>query len=250
MRVIICDDDAGMRDHYAELVKLVAQKKEYSVKLDRYETAEQVMFSMEDKNLPPDIALLDVLMPGANGIDLGTQMRRAGYKGSIIYITRSKEHMLPAFDVGATNYVLKGSEYESDRFERVFIKAAEEVEQRKRKYLLLNGITEYRNVEINSILYFEVSKHSCTVHYDKDESFEFMSSLGKIESKLLAFGFIRIHRSYLVRGAAVERYTYKEAFMKNGDVVPIGRKYQADFKEAMEILTDIDASKTKSCDAE
>lgn len=239
MRVAICDDDAAMREHYAELIKLVAIRHGKAVEVDRFESGEQLLFSLADKKDPPDIAFLDIFMPGVDGIDLGTQMRKAGFIGSIIYLTRSKEHMLPAFDVGATNYVIKGDEYGSDRFERVFLKAVIQTEQRRRKYILLNGISEHRNIAIESIRYFEVNRHICIVHYGYDESFEFVSTLGKAESMLLPFGFVRVHKSFLVNCAAVKGYNFKRIVLEDGTEVPIGRKYQDNFRQAMKSFAEI-----------
>jgi len=243
MKVAICDDDSSARGHYTELIKLVADNHGISTTVDCYQKGEQLLFALDDKKDPYDIVFLDIFMPSINGIDVGTQLRKAGFIGSIIYLTRSKEHMLSAFDVGASNYVLKGNEYESDRFERVFIKAMKEVEQRKRKYLLLNGISEHRNIAIDTIRYFEVSKHICIVYYGKGESFEFVSSLGKIENKLLSFGFVRVHRSFLVNCARVKSFTFKQIIMDDDVQIPVGRKHAANFRQTIKDFSEIDISK-------
>lgn len=250
MRVAICDDDAAMREHYAELIKLVAEGHGKTVEVEQFKTGEQLLFSLADKKTPPDIAFLDIFMPGVDGIDLGTQMRKSGFIGSIIYLTRSKDHMLPAFDVGATNYVIKGDEYGSDRFERVFLKAAAQAEQRKRKYILLNGISEHRNIAIESIRYFEVNRHICVVHYGYDESFEFVSTLGKAENMLLPYGFVRVHKSFLVNCAAVRGYNFKRIVLEDGTEVPIGRKYQDNFRQAMNSFADVGLEDVQSGKAE
>lgn len=243
MRVAVCDDDASMREYYTGLIRLIAENRKLSVFIDEYEQAEQLLFALADKKDPPDIAFLDIFMPGENGISLGTQMRKEGFIGSIIYLTRSKEHMLPAFDVGASNYIIKGHEYEDARFERVFLRAADEVKKKKRKYLLLNGISEHRNIAIESIYYFEVNKHICLVHYGAGESFEFISSLGKIENTLLAYQFMRVHKSFLVNCKEVKSYTFKEIVMSNAARVPVGRKYSADFRQLMDDCAEVNLNK-------
>lgn len=239
MRVVICDDDAPMREYYTELIRLIAEQKELSVTIDEYEKAEQLLFALSDKQDPPDIAFLDVFMPGDNGISLGTQMRKAGFIGSIIYLTRSKDHMLPAFDVGASNYIIKGHEYEDNRFEKVFMQAAAQVKKKKEKYLLLNGISEHRNIAIESIYYFEVNKHVCIVHYGADEMFEFISSLGKIENTLLPYRFARVHKSFLVNCSEIKSYTFKEIVMNEGSQIPVGRKYSTEFRQLMDEYAEV-----------
>lgn len=247
MRVAVCDDDANIREHYTEWIKLVAEKEGISVLVDRFEKGSQLLFSMLDKKMEYDIIFLDIFMPGQGGIDLGEELRKGGFVGFIIYLTRSEDYMLPAFDVGASNYIIKGEEYDNDRFEKVLIKTFKKVEDRRRKYILLNSVDEHRNVPIDSIQYFEVSKHICYVHYGKGEVFEFSSSLGKLSTMLVSYNFERAHKSFLVNCAMVKSYTSKELVMKNSDVVPLGRKYSPIVRKKMVDLAEIDAS-TKSPD--
>lgn len=51
--------------------------------------------------------ILDVMMPGRNGIELGHALRDMGFKGKILYLTASEEHAIDAFKVKAYNYLLK-----------------------------------------------------------------------------------------------------------------------------------------------
>lgn len=245
MRVAVCDDDASIREHYTEWIKLVAEKEDVSIAVDRFEKGSQLLFSMLDKKMEYDIIFLDVFMPGQCGIDLGEELRKAEFAGFIIFLTRSDAHMLPAFDVGAANYIIKGEEYDNDRFEKVLLKTFKKVEKRRRKYILLNSVDEHRNIPIESIQYFEVSKHICFAYYGKGEVFEFSSSLGKLSSMLTAYNFERAHKSFLVNCAMVKSYNAKELVMKNGDVVPLGRKYSPIVRQKMVDLAEIDAS-TKS----
>lgn len=239
MRVAICDDDASIRDHYSDLIKLIAEQNDFTVLVDRFEKGAQLLFAMEDKRVIYDIIFLDIFMPGKNGIDLGSSIRKTEHGSFVVYLTRSTDHMLPAFDVGASNYILKGNEFADDRFEKVFLKTVEEVEKRKRKYILLNNIEEHRNVAIDTIKYFEVSRHICIVHYGKDERFEFTSSLGKLENMLMALNFERVHKSFLVNCRKVKSYTVREITMHDDSSIPVGRKYLATFRQAMSDLAEI-----------
>ncbi len=239
MRVSICDDDVSVLDQYSTLIKLIAENNEISIAVDRFEKGSQLLFAMEDKKLVYDIVFLDIFMPGQNGIDLGSQLGASGYGGFIVYLTRSEDHMLSAFDVGAVNYVIKGEAESFSRFEKVFLKVAKQVENRRRKYILLNSIDEYRNIPLDSIQYFEVNRHICFVHYGKGDTFEFSSSLGKLENTLLSFDFERVHRSFLVNCRAVESYTVKEINMSSGAVLPVGRKYSTQFRQAMADLAEV-----------
>ena len=245
MQIAICDDSAEDRAHYTQLIKLMLSKMKLDASIKEFSSAEQLMFSFAENTTPPDIFILDIFMPGVTGISLGRELRAKGYAGLIIYLTRSEEHMIEAFDIGATNYVIKDDPYNTQRLEKVFKKAANEVKKRKRKYVLLNGISEHRNIDIEDISYFEVNKYICIVHYN-NETFEFVSTLTKIENMFASQGFVRIHRSYLVRAKAVATYNYKSVVMDNGDELPIGRNRYAHLVKMVVQSTDYHLSSSNS----
>lgn len=70
---------------------------------------------MEDalKNGFHDAYILDVMMPGMDGIHLGHALRDMGFKGIILYLTSSEEYAIDAFKVKAYNYILKPIEKEN-----------------------------------------------------------------------------------------------------------------------------------------
>lgn len=245
MKIAICDDNAQDREKYADYVSLIAKNAMMDCDVVTYSGAEKLLFSLRDRKDPPDIVLLDILMPTMDGISLGAKMRDGGYTGMIIYLSRSDEYMLPAFDVDAFNYVVKADGVIDERFEQVFLKAVEALRRRKRKCILINGISEHRNIQIDSIDYFEVEKHVIKVHYGNDEVFAFSSTLGRMEELLAPYGFARIHRSFLVRCAAVESFTRDEVVMSGGRTFPLGRKYLGAFREAMAVGADVSFGEAK-----
>lgn len=174
-----------------------------------------------------DIVLLDIHMPRRNGIDVARVLRENGYQGAIIFITRSDEHWRDAFEVKAFNHITKDSQME-DRFIQVFWNALLEVDKRLGKTLLFSLLGETCNIDIDSISHFEVEQHLVRVYYDHNKTFEFISSLTKIES--LLFGnddFMRVHRSALISVAHVEKIDEisKKIIMQNEAEVIVSQKY-------------------------
>ena len=234
MRVAVCDDDDRTRAKYSLLIKAIAEKRGIVLQISEYETGKQLQFALSGPDEPPDIILMDILMPGPNGIEVGKQLRNTGFQGIIIYLSQSPDYMQSAFDVSAFNYLVKAGDVEDEeQLERVFMKAVKKTQLRKRKYILLNGISEHRNLAIDSILYFESLKHVVTVHYDAGESFEFISSLSRVEDALGAYGFIRTHRSYLVNCAMIQRFDFKDIELTDGTVLPVGRKHYSKLKSTV-----------------
>lgn len=234
MRIAICDDDDWSRSYYSDLIKNIAAKRCIQLQISEYENGRQLEFDLDGSSEPPDILLLDVLMPEENGIQVGQRLRLSGYSGIIIYVSQSADFVLPAFDVEAFNYVLKGTEREdSERFKRIFVRAIEKSIRHKKKYILLSGISEHRNLALDSILYFESMRHVITVHYGQDEQFDFISTLSRTEDALAAYGFLRTHRSYLVNSSAIRAFDFKGVKLIDGTELPMGRRHYLEVKQTM-----------------
>jgi DNA-binding NarL/FixJ family response regulator len=57
----------------------------------------------------PDLVVMDIGMPGMNGIQTARHLRKLGYLGKIIFLTvvQDEDYVSTAFAAGATGYVLK-----------------------------------------------------------------------------------------------------------------------------------------------
>jgi two-component system LytT family response regulator len=99
LRVVVCDDELIARKRTARLltelggVEVAGQCASGAEVLEKL-TEEEV-----------DVVVLDINMPGLSGIE--TALRMPEDRPYVIFLTAHPEHALEAFDVGATDYVLK-----------------------------------------------------------------------------------------------------------------------------------------------
>jgi DNA-binding LytR/AlgR family response regulator len=234
LKVAICDDDPKERAVFYEMCKLVKERKKVRIKLKEYENGDAMLFDLEDTHIlnTVDIILLDIHMPGKDGIDAARELRTNGFQGAIIFITGANDRWRDAFDVKAFNYITKDNDME-ERFVKVFWEAIEEAKSRRDRTLLFSSLGETRQIEITTISHFEVDDHLIKVYY-ANERFDFISTLAKIES--LVFGnddFMRVHRSYLVSISHIVKIEDNKITMQNGQVIPLASKYAKDLKAAM-----------------
>ncbi len=158
-----------------------------------------------------------------NGISIAKSIRRAGSNSVIIFFTRFKEAVFDAFDVEALHYLVNGK-ISVAKFDEVFRKAVSRAESRIQASIVLNCAGEQRKIIISQIYYFEVFNRIVTVHY-RDGSFEFYSTLSRLEDSLARRGFVRVHRAYLVSERYIASIKQKEITLLNGTTIPIGGKY-------------------------
>jgi len=107
MRVLLIDDHALVRKGIEELL----QSRGVQVVAAVGSGEEGVRRARE---LPADLILLDVKMPGMNGIDTLKQLRASGVKAPVVMLTMSREDadLSAALRAGAQGYLLKDIEPE------------------------------------------------------------------------------------------------------------------------------------------
>jgi len=215
-----------------KICRRISDRHKFDVEIKGYISGNDLMFDLEDANFSNslDLLLLDITMPGLNGVDVAREARGLGYTGVIIFITASEDYFRDAFDVGAFHYIVKGESMA--HFEEVFLKAVDVLKEMDRKEILLSGWGELRRVAISSIEYFEVVSRNIIVYYE-GKVFEFHGHLKKLEEQLASNGFQRIHRNYLVSLMHIKNMTFHEVVMSNGKTLPVGRTYYSELKEAV-----------------
>lgn len=231
-KIAICDDDPKHLAEYAGLLEEFAQKHHFEITITEYTSGEELLFAWEDKERQADALFLDIHMERTNGLEVANRLRDADCNSEIIFLTRDRDKMLDAFDVSAFHYVMK--EVTSlEKIEQIFVKLINKLENKKKEYITFSCAGENRNILIDSIKYFRVDVRVMSVYYGRDESFEFYSTIGKIENALCAKGFQRIYRSILINTAYVKSATPTEVIMMDGTELPVGRSYWKELKEEL-----------------
>lgn len=103
MRVVICDDQAMIRDGLKLLLNLEHDIEVVGVAADGREAVELAA------RLAPDILLMDLKMPGMNGVEATRQILRQPGQARVLILTTydHDEWLFEALRVGAAGYLLK-----------------------------------------------------------------------------------------------------------------------------------------------
>ncbi len=103
MRILVVDDEAAVRDALRR-----------ALQLDGYEvvvasTGDEALARLERREVDADALVLDVLMPGTDGLEVARRLRRAGSQLPILMLTARDEvdDRVAGLDAGADDYVVK-----------------------------------------------------------------------------------------------------------------------------------------------
>jgi len=236
MRIAICDDDVLHNNFCAEQLKELKETVEFPVLIKQYFSSKELLFEWESPIERAQVLYIGILLEFIDGITAVRQLREMGYRGEVIFVTRSKEHFPAAFDLHAFNYILK-SEMTRERFEKAFLDVTKHILEKDIEDISFTRRGETINILVRDIIYFESNKNVVRVRYN-DEEFEFYSTISKLENVLSEKKFLRIHKSYLVSMGFVSQITKKNIVLKNGEVLPLGKTYYRDIMERLKEMTD------------
>ena len=262
-KALIVDDEAPAR---SELRFLLGQAGAVEVVGEAGSAAEalQLITAIEY-----DILFLDIEMPGLSGLDLAKALAAAKRSPAVVFVTAYSEHALAAFEVAATDYLVKPVGLE--RLRQALARAAmtfgdpaatapivtpssvrprepspgseeggavtgggmriERVAVEKGDRTLLIAATE--------ILYVEAQDDYSRV-YTVEGRYLSGQPLTALEERLEPLGFFRVHRSYLVDLARVREVLPMYGGMlilrlsdEAGTQIPVSRRRAASLKRAL-----------------
>ena len=231
IRILMCDDEPQAVKEYENRIKKIGEKHGFVLSIKSFQNADQLFFYMEDSKAVVDIIFLDISMPGIDGIQAAVNLRKNGYSGEIIFLTKQGDKAIKGYDVQAYHFIVKSDESDTS-FERIFVNLASHIQNKTTEYITFQGIGESRNIAIRDIAYFSVFRRIITVHYG-NETFEFYSSMEKVENVMLEYGFLRVQRSYLVNPDYIRDFTAESITMTDGTVITLSRKNSKQLREAI-----------------
>ena len=118
MRIAIVDDEEEMREAARRyLAKMLAQywsKEAAVVQLDLFDSAEALLERFGKQSY--DLVLLDICVPGLDGMEAAHRLRAESADAGIIFLTTSEDYLMEGYRVFADGYFLKPLGTDDDAF--------------------------------------------------------------------------------------------------------------------------------------
>ncbi len=197
LRVLIVDDEQPARDRLRQLLD----------DADGYEVSGEAANGHDaiSEAAAADIVLLDIRMPGMDGLEAARHINELESPPAIVFTTAYDEYAIEAFDARAVGYVLKPvrrSRLQTalEQAARLSTPAIDAVRDEPRRSICARAHGELKLIPVDEILYFHADQKYVSVeHSDGTDLID--ESLKSLE-KEFADRFVRVHRNAIV---AVDR---------------------------------------------
>lgn len=206
MKILIVDDETPARDRLRQLLEEFPQ---HSVVGDAANGHEALQFAA---TLAPDVILLDIRMPGMDGVETAHHLNAFENPPAVVFTTAYNQYAIEAFEANAIGYVMKP--VRKERLEQALQQAARLTHNVLGEMAKQSGMTDRRQhvcarvhgelklIATTDIHYFLADqKYVTVVHVGGRHLIE--DSLKSLEEEF-ADAFVRIHRSALVAVNRIE----------------------------------------------
>ena len=228
MKILIVDDEAPARER---LRQILSENDEHEVVGDAANGEQALSLATEHQ---PDVVLLDIRMPGMDGIETAHHLNRMERPPAIVFATAYDEYAIDAFEAQAIGYVLKPVRRE--RLNKALNQAARVTGtgltdvargagmEERRTHICVQFCGELRLLPIESIAFFQ-SDQKYTRVADGDREYLIDDTLKQLETEYEDL-FVRVHRNALVAVAhidALQKTADGEVFVRlRGNITPEG----------------------------
>ena len=252
MRVLLVDDEAlaidRLRVFCAELddIDVVGQASNGDEALERIE------------ELRPDLVILDIQMPGRNGLRTAADIR-VEPRPELVFVTAHEHYAPDAFDLEAADYILKPVRFDRLRLATDRARRRRDMREAAARAGLLEAEMEtlrtdsraagdpeiwvpertgQRRVPIETIDWVEAARDYVLLHTEL-RSFMLRITMAALEEKLAGTALLRVHRSAFVRPSKVAEVRKVQRtttlLLQDGTSVQVGPSYVAAVEAALRI---------------
>jgi two-component system LytT family response regulator/two-component system response regulator LytT len=209
LRAVLVDDEQLARD---ELGYLLGQVGGVEV-IGQAGNGVEALTTID--RLQPDVVFLDVQMPGLTGFEVARRMLTARTAPHIIFVTAYDQHAIEAFEVNATDYLLKPVDHarlelavervrrriasdgvSNADLEKIVQLVAER--QSRRERLAIKVGERFLLIQAEEIIYASLADEGITVVTSQHAGTSNYRTLDDLHDRLDPTVFWRVHRSHLV----------------------------------------------------
>ena len=226
IRIAMVEDNETEREKIRECLDYFSKEEQIPFEIDTYPSGLAFIMS-EMKGY--DIVLMDIDMPGMNGMETARSLRKEDPSVILIFVTNMAQYAISGYDVDALSFILKPVNKYS--FAIKMKRAVARTTKRNDDTIQVKQDGVLSLVPISHIKYLEVTGHYVIYHTEEGDFTEY-STLKEAKSKVNRPYFAQCNQSYLINLKYMTSVS-RETVVVDGKEFFISRKMRPDFLSAV-----------------
>lgn len=237
LRVLAVDDEPPALDELAYLLRA-------DPRVSEVRTAQDAVGALQELEAASyDVVFLDIRMPGLSGLDLAKVLARFAEPPAVVFVTAHDDAAVDAFALRAVDYLLKPLRAErlADALDRLTPPAGqgdEGADEADTVAVELGGVTRF--VAVSDVRFVEAQGDYARLH-TASASHLVRIPMTTLEQRWARFGFVRVHRSYLVATAHITElrvepgggHAVRIGTGEAGTSIPVSRRHTRELKDRL-----------------
>lgn len=194
IKFAIVEDERAAIDILISFLDRYAEQTGQELSFDIYNCGSEMLMKFQSQY---DIVLMDVQMPGMDGMETAKMLRKTDGDFCLIFITNMASVAINGYEVNAMDFLVKPITY--FQFYNAIKKAINFCKKNLSSSIMINtSATEKKKIYIKNLLYVEVYGHILNFHtFDGVITIHYVT-MKEIEKELTEYGFARCNNCYLV----------------------------------------------------
>lgn len=224
MRIAVCDDEKFYREKITALLQKYLSDHTLDSAIDIFCSGEEFL-SQSSNAVKYDIVFMDINMEQTDGIETAMRIRAFQSNTYIVFVTAFIKYVLDGYKVDAVRYIMK------DTLDAAIPECMDAIFQKMRlRQVSFSFMEGEKRLYTDNLYYVESNKHKSVFYYQEERltKYQMYERLDNIEKLLKEFGFLRVHKSYLVNMKHIRKISNYIVELRTGEELTIPRiRYQA-----------------------
>lgn len=225
--LLIVEDEKPAADALLALVRRYEESRGMTFDVDVVGAA----FELLDASRTYDICLLDIQLPGINGMEAAELLRSQHRVTSIIFVTDLAQYAVRGYEVDALGFLVKPATFAGLAMN--LDRALREVAQGTNRTLAVPTDDGFRSVPLSQVTYIEVRNHDLIYHTVGGDDLRTRGSLAQVECELADAPMVRVSRYCLANMALITSVLGDEVTVAGGAALHITRGHKKEIELAL-----------------
>lgn len=221
LRIGICDDEELITKRLMRILYSLEKNQSENYDIEVYTDSVKLSEKLS-AGKRYDLIFLDIMMPVKSGVEVGKIIRNDLKDNitQIVFISSENKYAMDLFEIRPMNFLIKP--FDENDIEKIMKTAAELINTNKH-ILVLEARKELLRIPVSEIRYIESSGRYIIVH-DSGGEYKLKGKLNDIYERVKGFGFLFIHKSYIVNNLYIRKYSYDNVELDDNVILPVSRQ--------------------------
>ena len=230
IKIILCDDDPRELSNLESMVNARIAAGKTEAVIQAYASGSALNFDLEDA-ARADLYILDIDMPGTNGIALAKKIRELYPNAMLFFYTSHTEYATEGYRVEARRFLIKGGS--PAYFDEALDYAFSDINRLQKDCISFSVYHGTAMVPVADIKYIQKEGRRQIVHTFSEGPIETNESLGSLYKRISRPYFIYINRGTIINVDFVRRMDQDSVMLFGGEVLEISRGRLAETRLAI-----------------